>query len=83
MNVCNVHIQDCYAGINLPIRSEYHKFTNVSSVFCYYGCINNGGNNIFVNCSFSQNIIGFLINNENNQAWNNGHGSVIGCTFNH
>ena len=79
----NVYIDGCGAGINIAYWSEFHKFTNVRTVGCYYGCINNGGNNIFVNCDFSSCKLAFLMDNENNQSPNNSHGSAIGCVFNH
>ena len=48
-----------------------------------YGCINNGGNNVFTNCGFNSNKTGYLIDNSEGQSNNNSHGSVVGCTFNH
>ena len=83
IGVSDVTIRNCNAGINISYWSEYHRFTNVHCNGCYYGCINNGGNNMFVNCSFSQNKVGFLIDNSNGDMPNNAHGSAIGCTFNH
>ena len=79
----NCHITNCGAGINIPFFSEYHEFTNMLCVHNLYGCINNGGNNVFVNCGFNSNRIGFLIDNSEGQSKNNSHGSVVGCTFNH
>lgn len=81
--VNNVIITTCSAGINIAYWSEFHKFTNVQANYCYYGCINNGGNNIFVNCDFSGNKLGFLMDNSQSQSPNNSHGSAIGCVFNH
>ena len=79
----NCHITNCGAGINIPFFSEYHEFTNMLCAHNLYGCINNGGNNVFVNCGFNSNKIGFLIDNSEGQSKNNSHGSVVGCTFNH
>ena len=79
----NCHITNCGAAINIPFFSEYHEFTNMLCVYNLYGCINNGGNNTFVNCGFNSNKVGFLIDNAQRQSKNNSHGSVIGCTFNH
>ena len=80
----NVHIEDCCAGLNISYWSEFHKFTNVRCWGGYYGCINNGGNNIFVNCDFSGNAgVAFLMDNAQLQSPNNSHGSCIGCVFNH
>ena len=79
----NCYISNCDAGIYIPYWSEFHKFTNVRAYFCYYGAVNNGGNNNFVNCDFSKNAIGFLMDNSQSQSPNNSHGSAIGCVFNH
>lgn len=83
LNVSDCHLYNCGAGINISHFSEYHCFTNIHCIANLYGCINNGGNNMFVNCSFSGNAIGFLIDNSRGQSNNNSHGSVVGCTFNH
>lgn len=81
--VSNVYIYYCDCGLNIPYVSEYHRFTNVSSTSCYYGCQCNAGNCIFVNCSFGGNNIGLIMDNRNNQSPNNSHGAFIGCSFNH
>lgn len=79
----NLNIWNCGAGINISYWSEFHKFTNVRCQQCMYGCVNNGGNNVFVNCDFSSNGEGFLMDNSQDQSPNNSHGSAIGCVFNH
>lgn len=81
--VTNCHALFCGAGIYIERFSEYHKFTNIACHDCLYGCINNGGNNVFVNCGFTSNTMGFLIDNSRGQSKNNSHGSAVGCTFNH
>lgn len=78
---CRIHV--CGAGINISHFSEFHKFTNVVSTRNLYGCINNGGNNVFVGCAFDGNTLGYLIDNSHGQSINNAHGSCIACTFNH
>lgn len=83
LTVSNCHLWNCGAGINISHFSEYHEFTNVLSTANCYGCINNGGNNVFVNCGFNSNTTGFLIDNSRGQSNNNSHGSAVGCTFNH
>jgi len=83
MNVTDCQIWNCGAGINITHFSEYHRFTGVSCDRCLYGCINNGGNNVFTNCGFNSNVLGFLIDNSRGQSNNNSHGSAVGCTFNH
>lgn len=81
--VSDCHILNCGAGIYIPFFSEYHKFTNITCHHCLYGCINNGGNNMFVNCGFTSNVTGLLMDNSHGTSKNNSHGSVVGCTFNH
>ena len=79
----NLRIHCCGVGINIPYFSEYHKFTNVLCTRNLYGCINNGGNNVFTACSFDGNKTGFLIDNRDKGACNNSHGTAVACTFNH
>ena len=83
MNVMNVNVYDCWAGIEIRILSEYHRFTNIQIDKCTYGLINNGGNNCFYNCGFSGNRTGILMDNAENQSPNSAHGSFVGCTVNH
>ena len=79
----DVWISYCSAGLNIWRRSEYHHFENVKSMDCYYGLINNGGNNCFANCDFSRNRVGVTMDNSDGSAANNAHGSMVGCTINH
>ena len=83
LNVTDCIIWYCYAGIYNPYVAEFNRFENVVSTNCYYGVVNNGGNNCFANCNFSKNVVGFLLDNTNSQAPNNGHGSVANCIFDH
>lgn len=84
LNVSNVNINGCDAGINISYWSEFHKFTNVRTCFCHYGCINNGGNNVFVNCDFSScRGVALKMDNSQGQSPNGAHGSCVGCVFNH
>ena len=84
-NLCvvNAQIRNCGAGLNIAYWSEFHKFTNCRCFGCLYGCINNGGNNMFVNCDFSSCSNGFLMDNSQGQSPNNAHGACIGCIFHH
>ena len=77
------HIVGCGVGINIHHHSEYHEFTNILCSTNLYGCINNGGNNVFVNCGFNSNTTGFVIDNSRGQSLNDSHGSMVGCTINH
>ena len=83
LTASDCHILNCGAGIYIPHFSEYHEFTNMLCCENLYGCINNGGNNVFANCGFNANKIGFVIDNADGKACNNSHGSVSACTFNH
>lgn len=83
LTVSDCHMLYCGCGVYIPRFSEYHKFTNILCSKNLYGCINNGGNNVFVNCGFNANKTGFVMDNADGMAANNSHGSVVGCTFNH
>ena len=83
LSVTDCRIHYCGAGINISHFSEFHNFTNVTSTRNLYGCINNGGNNVFVGCGFDGNKVGYLIDNSEKQSPNNAHGSCVACTFNH
>ena len=83
VNITDCIIWHCYAGIYIPIQSEFNRITSCMASHCHYGVINNGGNNSFANCNFSKNIVGFLIDNEYDQSPNNSHGSVVNCIFDH
>ena len=78
----NCYIEYCKVGINIDYYSEYHKFSNIIIWRCNHACINNGGNNVFVGCTF-HGVVGWVIDNSNSDKSNNAHGSAIGCTFNH
>lgn len=80
--VDSCHIQYCKVGINLDYYVEYSTFTGVVTFQCHFACINNGGNNKFVNCIF-HGIVGFLMDNSAGDKPNNSHGSCVCCTFNH
>ena len=83
VSVTNVNILRCDVGINIPYFSEFNRFTNILSGDNYYGCINNGGNNFFTNCSFSGNTVGILIDNSSNQSRNVAHGTYSACNIHH
>lgn len=83
INVSDCWIWYCYAGVNINYYSEFTRWSNISVNSCLYGAINNGGNQTFVNCGFSRNIIGMLMDNSASQSPNNSHGSVCNCVFDH
>ena len=80
--VSNCVMEQCTCGINLEFFTEYCKFVSIVTRSCYYGCINNGGNNVFVGCTF-HGTTGFVIDNTADDKINLAHGSCNGCTFNH
>ena len=73
----------CCVGIGIMYFSEFWQVTASAFRGCYYGCINNGGNNMFTGCVFSANIINLLMDNSSNQSPNNSHGAFTACAFNH
>lgn len=83
LNVSNCFIEKCDCGVNIDYWSEYCKFVNVCMQWNYYGCINNGGNNLFTMCDFTHNRVGFLIDDSELSHPNNSHGVCSGCIFNH
>ena len=78
--VSNAFITGCHAGINLERESEFNKFVNCVMSWCYYACVNNGGNNAFTNCTFHATNTGFLIEGS---SYNSAHGLCVGGTFCH
>lgn len=83
LNVSDVYAFWCGCGVNIAYWSEFNRFTNVNADNCGYGCINNGGNNVFVNCAFNSNNVGILMDNSTGQSRNNSHGTFAGCSINH
>lgn len=78
-----VYIGGCHTGININFHSEFHKFVNVCIRGCYYGVMNNGGNNVFTSCTFHATTAGFVIDNSQDDQPNNAHGLCAECTFCH
>ena len=83
LQASNVMIIGCWAGVYIKKYSEFSQFTNIKANTCTYGCINNGGNNVFANCNFSGNVTALLMDDTNSQSPNNSHGSYVGCVFDH
>lgn len=75
----NTKIDNCWCGIRFTNNSEYNKVSNCIIRTCNRACINDSGNNTFANTTF-HGIVGFLIDGT---ASNSGHGTCVGCTFNH
>ena len=83
LQASDVMILSCWAGVYIKKYSEFSQFTNIKANGCYYGCVNNGGNNMFTNCNFSGNAMGLLMDDTEDQSPNNSHGSYVGCVFDH
>lgn len=83
IQVNNVTAFKCWAGVYIKKYSEFSQFTNFRANYCTYGCINNGGNNIFTNCNFSRTGTCLLMDDTDSQSPNNSHGSYVGCVFDH
>ena len=83
LNVVNAYIYNCTVGLNIVYFAEFNRFTNIHARGCYYGCINNGGNNVISASSFSKNTVGILMDNSTGQSPNNSHGTFDACVINH
>ncbi len=81
--VSNCMIYRCYIGINIDYFSEFNKFNNIGMYWCKIAAQNNGGNNVFSNCTFHAFDTGFLIDNSDGLATNNSHGLLTNGTFCH
>lgn len=81
MCITNNFFTNCNIGAYIRKSSEYNRFCNNVFARCYYGCLNRGGNNYFVNCGFDGNYIGMQV--DENEGSNAGHGSINNCSFNH
>lgn len=72
-------IRNCFYGLLWDTRGEYITAADVVVNACRFGATNRAGNNSFIGCHFNANHVGFhLADGENN-----GHGSAVGCSFNH
>jgi hypothetical protein len=74
--------RDCMVGINAAYYTEYSKFANCVITSCNVACVNNGGNNVFIGCTF-HGVKGMVIDNTSGTNTNIAHGSAVACTFNH
>lgn len=82
LSASELYAYNCECGIKTEF-SEYNRFENAKIHNCYYGSLNDGGNNMFIGCDFSGCTVGFRINDSNGIYGNNGHGSCVACQFNH
>ena len=82
-HILNVWVDRCGAGIWCNTYAEYNRIECCNFSTCWYGAINDGGNNSFCNCGFSGNHVGYFMDNSGGGLANNSHSQVIGCIFNH
>ena len=83
-NVSNAFIHNNNVGIYIPKKAEYNRICNAECARNYWGCINNGGNNLFSNCGFNGNVTALLMDSTGiTSPANDSHGSFAGCNFNH
>ena len=83
INVTNCNFIYCNYGIRFDEFGEFANITNCNFINNYYGTIVIGGNNKFANCGFDSNVVGFVLYDSSGVPTNDGHGSAVGCTFNH
>ena len=76
--ISNCDVKYCRIGLSID-NSEYACVTNCVFRDNFIGVQNYGGNNKFSCCGFDSNGWGFIVGGTNN----NGHGSAVGCSFNH
>lgn len=81
VDIVNCEIWRCYAGVWFKSLAEYNRVTNCLIYSCYIGFRNDGGNNVIINSSLTENQTAFYITE--GATVNNGHGAVVGCTLNH
>lgn len=82
----HVLVSDCdlfenNVGIYVRKDSEYNRFTNCCCNINYYGILNRGGNNYFINCGLDKNKINIQVDNIEGSNW--AHSSIVGCSINH
>ena len=93
LTVSDTWIRKCCVGVNVAYFSEFNKFVNVGCWGCRYGCVNNGGNNLFSNVNFSHNSINFYMNGDEGKCVrydgstengkNMGHGLMVNANLVH
>ncbi len=77
--ITNIETSYNYCGYDIESNVEYGDYVNLSSPSCKYGVRMSGGNNKFINFSCEDSYVGFY----QFYAPNNGHGSIVGSSFNH
>lgn len=81
--ISNCYLHNNNVGLYIPRKAEFNKISNTACSRNHYGCINNGGNNLFSNCGFNGNVTGLLMDSTGIINSNNAHGAFVGCNFAH
>ena len=79
----NCRFMYCEIGVYFDYFTEYAVVSNSYCSQCYNGVRNDAGNNLFAGCHFDGNNSAFTMMTYNISGANDGHGSCVGCTFNH
>ena len=83
--ITNCYIVSC--GFGILLEAEYNTVSNCVIRGCCYGCMITYGNNLITGCHLNKNLVCLRVNaistTTNQKYANNGHSSIIGCTFNH
>ena len=82
MQITNCLFRACGTGMKLDEYGEFVMTDNSSFIGNYVGARVQGGNNKFINCGFDANTTGFYLY-DTAVGTNDGHGSAVGCSFNH
>ena len=76
-------IRNC-VGLYIKEYSEYNHVSDCTMNSNYYGCINNGGNNLFSCCTFGSNAYGFMMGDTSGTDYGNSAKCEVGtCNFGH
>lgn len=83
LTVSDSRIYNCCVGVHIVRKSEYSRFIGLLIGSCYYGIMNNGGNNTFMGCSINLCNIALKMGRNEGSYPNDGHGIINGCIFHH
>lgn len=77
--ITNCQAENCYYGFWADTRAEYITFIGCTAIKNRFGMQIRGGNVNLLGCSINTNYLGLHIASDTNS----GHGSAVGCHFNH
>ena len=82
IRITRTQVSYCFVGVAFGVPCQYVQVSDCTFAHNNFGCANQDGNNLFVNCQFNGNTIGYYMNGSESPNWN-AHGAVTGCQFNH